>query len=160
MDIIIFIVVAIITCFVLFGIGQLLRGRSRWVQILVMAAVAVVVFLSVALFGSSIGVDLYESDHAQACEDSTPKCVAEREQMSTFRSRAASLILWRIVPKTLRPACETISPEFCVLEKNYDIEYMADILGLISAPIAVFMIYLGLRQKRKIELHLTEPLHS
>ena len=116
------------------------------------------VFLSVALFGSSIGVDLYEYDHGHPCEDSTPKCAAANEEMLAFRSRVPNLILWRIVPKALRPACETISPEFCVLEKNYDIDYMADILGIISAPIAAFLVLFGLRRKPVKEVWLDNSL--
>ncbi len=142
-------VILVISILTLYGIGRAIRNRTRMLQITLMIAALLVVFLSLAYIGNSLAVDLYAFDQGKPCQDSTSTCVTEREQAQAFNSHVPSLTLWLTVPKPLRPACATISPEFCTLEKNYDSAPVSYLFGGFGALIALFVLLLGLRQKRE-----------
>ena len=148
----------VIVVLVLYGIGRLLRNRSHLLQIAVVTSVALTVFAFIVLAGSGIGIGVYDFYQMQSCQDSTPKCVTVREQEQVFRSSVPRLIVWMTIPKIFRPACETISPEFCMLEKSYDFAPYSYFAGLLGTLIAVFILLVGLRQKRVKQVPLNKPL--
>jgi hypothetical protein len=137
---------------IFFSIGLLMRKRSRWLQIVVTTGIAVVVFLSITLVGSGIGITVYASYQFEACVKSAAICAAERD----FDGRTFPLIVWMTVPKPLRPACETISPEFCLLERSYDTAPYNYIAGAFGAVIVIFFIGQGMRQNSRQEIALVD----
>jgi hypothetical protein len=138
------IAILILVVLVLYGIGRGLRNRSRPLKIGVMSIVMGVAFLSLVFIGNAIGIGVYSFYQFESCAKSVASCAAEQD----FDARAFRLTAWMTVPKPLRPACETISPEFCVLETSYDFAPYGYFAGLVGLLIAVFIVLLGLRQKR------------
>jgi hypothetical protein len=154
--------VTVIIVLVLYGIGRVLRNKSRRLKVVVLAPLALVVFLSLALICNAIGIGIYAFYEIHPCQDTTPTCVSARQQEQTFYSEVPKLTLLMTVPKALRPACETISPEFCNMQKGNgeDFASVNYILGAFGTLIALFIVLLGLRQKRVKEVRLDNPLST
>ena len=140
--------ILVIVVLVLYGIGRVLRNKPHWLQIAGLTAVVLVVFLSVALAISGGGIGVYEYYQFENCQGSNPKC-SEAGEKADFDARVPRLTVLMTVPKPLRPACETISPEFCVLEKTWDFSEIGYIVGAFGTLIAIFIVLLGLRRKLK-----------
>jgi len=146
-DLIFWVILAVIA-FVFLGIGLFLRNRSRSLIIVALTSIMLIVFVSLSLMVSRIGISVYEFYHFESCPNSSAECEAASHQQD-FDARAPRLTFWMTIPKSLRPACETISPEFCTLEMTWDFSPIGYIVGLFGALIAIFIVLFGLRQKRE-----------
>jgi hypothetical protein len=113
-------VIAVIIVLAVFGLGRVLRNRSPLLKIAGTVSVIVVTFLLLALLGNLFGLSVYHYDEVELCRYPVPDCAALLEQDPAYYARVPSLALWMTVPRPLRPACETVSPEFCTIQTTYD----------------------------------------
>ncbi|MEP6988295.1 MAG: hypothetical protein ABI970_22005 [Chloroflexota bacterium] len=150
--------ILVVVVLVLFGLGRFLRNRSPLLKITGLIGLMLLVFLSIALIGSATGIGIYQYDQFPSCDDTTSQCATVHEQEQSFEARIPRLAVWMTVPKPLRPACETISPEFCDIQKTYDFAVVGYIVGAFGTLIALFIFLLGLRQKRVTAVQLDSSL--
>lgn len=156
MEVILLLIVFVIIVSFFFGIGLILRKRSRRLKVAVTTCIAVVVFLCLAFVGSGIGIGVYDFYQFEVgtCQEQSTSCVNQNEQKEAFRALVPRLTLWMTIPKPFRPACNTISPEFCLLEGSYDMAPYNYLAGAFGAVIVIFLIGQGMRQKDKEEAKL------
>jgi hypothetical protein len=142
--------IMVIAILVLYGIGRVLCGRIRILQIAVMTIVGSMVLLSLAWFGVT---SLWSFDFAYPtdpnCLVSSPKCVYSLRLDPTFASRLPNLTLWLLVPKPLRPSCESISTELCMLAGARDFAPLGYIFGAIGMLLALLIVFIGLYRGHK-----------
>ncbi len=152
MNTVVMLAIAVVVILALYAVGRGLRTRSRQLKIGVIATVMLILFLGVSLAVNRFGISVYEYYQFETCPNSVAKCVPTSQQ--DFDATIPRLTLLMTVPTPLRPACETVSQEFCTLETTWDFGTISYIVGAFGVLIAVFIVLLGLRQKRNIEAPL------